>query len=59
MQILLSYTLMCNSLLLVLQLFSSSAHLSALSGGGGEGGKVGMFLFNPDRTIVAKCKTNY
>ena len=39
--------------------FSSSAQLSALSGGGGEeGGKVRMGLSNPHRTIVAKCKTN-
>ena len=44
--------------------FSSSAQLSALSGGreggGGEGrgDKVRMGLSNPHRTIVAKCKTN-
>lgn len=41
--------------------FSSSAQLSALSGGGGgegRGDKVRMGLSNPHRTIVAKCKTN-
>ena len=38
--------------------FSNSAQLSALSGGGGKGGKVRMGLSNPHRTIVAKCKTN-